>query len=139
MTLPWNGNSLYFYKQLEHQVNRILLFILISIVGVANAGQFGPKVKPTCPVPGKSMNVDNFRIISTGATSVIEDEKGREWNVYIYGKNITINKEIIKEVISNPINEMPRQAKEVFGAWLCVYDGKANDVTFEGSSSYITP
>ncbi|MDR3504450.1 MAG: hypothetical protein P4L79_17930 [Legionella sp.] len=120
-------------------MNRILLFILISLAGVANAGQFGLKAKPTCPVPRKLMNVDDFRIVSSGATSVIEDENGREWNVYIYGKNITINKEIIKEVISNPSNELPRQAKEVFGAWLCVYEGKAKDVTFEGSSSYMTP
>ncbi|WP_058534908.1 hypothetical protein [Legionella saoudiensis] len=120
-------------------MNRILLFILISIAGVVNAAQFGPRVKPTCPIPRISMNVDDFRIVSTGATSVIEDEKGREWNVYIYSKNITINKEIIKEVIFNPANELPRQANDVFGAWLCVYEGKANDVTFEGSSSYITP
>ncbi|WP_133135011.1 hypothetical protein [Legionella rowbothamii] len=139
MTPPRNGNSQYFIKQLEHQVNRILLFILLSIAGFANAGQFGPTIKPTCPVPKKSMSVDDFRIVSSGATSVIEDEKGREWNVYIYGKNITINKEIIKEVLSNPSNELPRQAKEAFGAWLCVYEGKAQDVAFEGSSSYMMP
>lgn len=36
-------------------------------------------------------------------------------------------------------NEIPRQAKEVFGAWLCVYEDKAIDVTFEGSSSYMKP
>ncbi|MFJ1267368.1 hypothetical protein ACD661_02220 [Legionella lytica] len=120
-------------------MNRILLFILISLVGVVNAGQFWPKEKPTCPVPKKSMNVDDFRIVSTGAAAIIEDENGREWNVYIYSKNITVNKEIIKEVISNPMNEIPRQAKEVFGAWLCAYEGKAKDVLFEGSSSYMKP
>lgn len=115
----------------------VLLFILLCITGVAEANPFFPKKKPICPVPISSMNPADFRITSIGAVALIQDKTGREWNVYIHSKKVTIDKSVINELIANPQNEVLKTAQEVFGAWICRYNSAIPEVHFEASSSYM--
>jgi hypothetical protein len=117
-------------------LKRILLFALLCITGLAAANPNAPK-KLDCPLPRSTMDAEKFKIASSGAMSVVKDTTGRQWNVYIYSVKKRVDKDMIKALISNVKNEQPRMAKEVFGAWMCQYDGDDSAVLFEGSSSYL--
>lgn len=118
-------------------MKRILRFVLLwsTVISTANA-DFPEKLD--CPLPKRTMKVDEFIIAPSGAMSVVKEATGREWNIYIYSVKKNIDKEMIKALINNVKNEQPRVAKEVFGAWLCQYDGDGSGVLFEGSSSFLT-